>query len=324
MKKILLIALLISQTQKPKAQEYIIESFQSEYEELENYNSLQLETLGDCCYNEYQFGFDFPYFDRSYTSIEGDETAIYSFFDNIFAVRLLGFIYDWDSVSNPANIQSDIKYVNTTLNNKKVLIIQYTKMRLASDTSIEEYDSNINFQHRFWEDGTIEIVFGDMNLDNSPNYIPNDGLFLMVNGDSLVNLGPELGLVAPEEEFYIGGEGPFDNLEQTDFLGRLLKLAPKGWIIRFTRKLTNSLEQYPEKTKRIIAMPNPVIDNLQFVYDKQNKIQSLSIFDCFGSMLYHSDERLINRIDVSLLSEGIYFWLIEWQDSSISSGKFVK
>ena len=48
---------------------------------------------------------------------------------------------------------------------------------MISDPSVEEFDSHIDMQYWFYEDGTIEIRFGHSNLDNSPVYVPGDGFY---------------------------------------------------------------------------------------------------------------------------------------------------
>ena len=61
-------------------------------------------------------------------------------------------------------------------------------MRLANDTSVATYDSSIQFQHWFYQDGTIEIHFGDINLENSTAFVDGEGFYF--SGGPDVPLGP--------------------------------------------------------------------------------------------------------------------------------------
>ena len=323
MKRILLVlTFVIINLHILTAQGYEIKSFQDEYIQLTDYSSLQLNNLGACCDMELEFGFDFPYFDKLYNSIMGAGTGIYSFPDNIFAIRLLGFIYEWDQVFDPAEIPSDIRYSSTEINNKKVLVIQYTMMRLASDTSIEEYDSHVNFQHRFWEDGTIDIIFGDKNLENSPNYVPGEGLFLLVNGDSLVNLGPELGLIAPDAEFEIGGNGNYNDIVQTEYLGRLNNFGPEGWVIRF-KKTANSLSDANSERESIVLFPNPSTFEIKIEPDVVLFNSSYKIIGKDGRIV-ENKPLLSSCVDISRLRRGQYTIVVTTRKEIVLIDKIIK
>jgi hypothetical protein len=147
----------------------------------------------------------------------------------------MGNGYDFDIVNiDTNNIVSDIRYKFSKKNNLNALVLQYTKVRLISDPSVSEFDSHINFQVWYFENGTMEVRFGSYNLDNSPNYIPGEGFYLLPNNHSPIYYGPEMLIRnAFKENVGLGLDGPYNNYNVDNIGGYLTELPPKGWVIRF-------------------------------------------------------------------------------------------
>ncbi len=135
--------------------QYTVQAQFEEYKELENYNSVALETFGDLYWEkEFDLPFTFPYFDTTLGSFVLNHVGLGLIDGEIdFSLRLLAFGYMFDNVTNPDNIESDVRYKFGKIDGKDYLVVQFTKNRLLSDTSIEEFDSHVNFQYWFFDDG---------------------------------------------------------------------------------------------------------------------------------------------------------------------------
>lgn len=302
-------------------QEYTLTTFQSEYIEIDNYNSLQLETLGNIIESKtFQLDFDFPYFDLNYQEVQLLSNGILSFFDETnFSIRLLTFGYDWDAVVDISDIPSDIRYKDTIVNNRKALIIQFTRMRLISDTSIEEYDSYINFQYWLYENGMIELIIGETNLDNSPVYIPGEGFYLLsLQGN--IPLGPELALYHPTDIDRRYSYEDFNSHEESnlrnDGLGVVDWIPPKGWVFQFKNEVvsTNNIV----KTDNFGIFPNPVGHTLSIHEDE--KFDIAKVINNNGLEILRSNSKII---DVSKLNSGTYSLVIQ-KGKIIKTQKFIK
>ena len=165
-RKLFLIILLTLKLTQSFGQYYQVESFQDEYKEIEQYNSLLIENDGFRSWDKrFDLNFTFPFFDIYYDYINCFDVGICYFDDEIdYSMRLLEFGYEPDILKDSVNILSDVRYTLTNWLNKKVLIIQFTKNRLFSDPTIESHDSHVNFQYWFFENGTIEIHVGPSNI----------------------------------------------------------------------------------------------------------------------------------------------------------------
>ncbi len=242
MKIIISLALILNFTYLI-AQTYSARGFQyTSYIEIENYNSLFKERKGQLYWNkEFLLNFNFPFYDSLYNYIECRYTGLCSFKNEPdFGIRLFtfGYDYEYDRFQDSIKPLSDLRYKLTTKNGLKALVLQYTRLRLISDNTVSQFDSYINMQHWFYEDGSIEVRFGESNLKNCPNYLPGSGFFLIVNNDSLVNIGPEVGLkhpFNPNDQTYMSGEYSNYNITNS-FEDYLTTIPPKGWVIRFEKK----------------------------------------------------------------------------------------
>jgi hypothetical protein len=209
------------------------------------------------------------------------------------------FGYEFDKLTDPENVLSDLRYALTTKNNKKALCLQYTKNRLTSDPSVEQYDSYINFQIWFIENGDIEVRFGNYNLENSPVYVPIEGFYLQTVNQGPLLIGPVFGLYHPYEEGIIFGiNGQYDSLEILEQDGYLTLLPPPNWVIKFEKQPTSIHENL---IKEFTAYPNPFIDRINFT----EPFSKISIFSLEGKLMKEF-ESSTNQIDLSNLLNGMY------------------
>lgn len=288
-----------------QGQDYTLSTFQSEYREIENYDSRQLESQGNILDEKtFDLNFAFPYFDEQYDEVYLRNNGIISIpGEDDFSIRLLTFGYDWDSVWDIDSIPSDIRYKDTIVDGKNALVIQFTRMRLISDPSIDEFDSHISFQYWLYDNGTIELVIGTYNLDNSPVYVPGEGFYLLTPQGE-IPIGPELALYHPtdtERRYSYEDMGSYESyILRNDDLGSMNWMPPAGWTFRFSNELVNTTdEEYGQETS---IYPNPVSNVLNI--ESSNHINEAIIMNNQGRIVLRTTN--ITSIDVADLASGFY------------------
>lgn len=309
------------QSSSLSAQYYELEAFQGEYNEIDDYNSLLLNIGGPTFFWSFRFdlNFEFPYFDSTYNFIYASDGGGLGFESRADYISPFTVEVTFDNDFDILDIESDIRYKLTEENGLKCLVLQYTKMRFIGDPSIEGFDSYLNYQKWFFEDGSIELRIGNMNLENSPGYSPGEGFFLIFeDGDLLIPITVDIGLANPEFEngsFILGKHDDFEVVEYDNESGRgIMDLPPEGWVFRFEPKptTTSGLESKSE----IILYPNPVNEELWLDADNE-AVKSIEIIDMMGRTVLF--QRLNeNRIDLSNLSPGVYSIIVRFQDGKIS------
>jgi len=302
------------------AQTYKLDTLRTEYRDLETYKSIALEVGGVFSWEKkFDLPFVFPYYDSLYTHIYCDNRSLCFFeYNPEYDIKMMTFSYTFDNVLDPNNIKSDVRYNYITKNGKQALVIQYTKIRLNSDASIDEFDSYINFQLWFYEDGVMEVHFGDINLDNSPNYRPGEGFYFTFVDGTEMNSGPEMGVRHPlDEEDQTWLDGDWNDYFVDNAVGYLTTLPPKGFVIRFSKKSsgTNNEVNFP-----ITLYPNPTDDLITINYAGNIKKAIIKSINGQTIKVIEQDPKTINTI---MLIEGIYLLEIHTSGGIIHT-KFIK
>lgn len=307
------------------AQSYKVESFQDEYQEIEEFKSLMLELEGDLFwYHTFDLNFTFPFFDLEYTYLNGNYRGVFGFDDEIeYSMDLLSFGYQPDNVLDTSNITSDVRYKFTEINGKKCLVVQYTKNRLISDTSIDEFDSHVNFQYWFFEDGTIEIRMGSSNLENCPLYVAGDGLYLLTN-QGFIPVGPFLGLTHPLQPHIIINYNDVDSLHNFEIIdnwqnGSINWWPPEGWVIRFTNLLVSTNDNSIQDNVHLY--PNPTAEKISISSD--DPIKSASLYNINGTQIMQMKSEQIKEMDFSTFPPGTYFLRL-YTDNHVITKKLIK
>lgn len=301
--------------------QYNVVAFEGQYEELQDFNSIALETLGDLYWEkEFDLPFTFPYFDTSFEYIKCDVEGTCRFENDIdFSLRLMTFGYLFDNVLDPNNIESDVRYTYGQEDNKGFLVVQFTKNRLFSDTSIDEFDSHVNFQYWFFEDGTIEIRFGPSNLDNSPVYVPGEGFYLWTD-QGPIPAGPQLALYHPFDEDIRVEYNDLASHEEyelnTDGTGSIDWWPPDGWVIRFTNQLVSTDDI--KSTNSISVYPNPTPGTL--LIDSEEQVKETYLLTPDGRTVVNGHNL---ELEISHLPCGIYY-LNVYTNLSTSTHKIIK
>lgn len=289
-------------------QDYQVSAYHEDYVEIEDYNSLQLEVLGVLGWsNQFELDFSFPFFDLELNTIECSNGGLCHVENQIdFSMRLLTFGCEWDLLLDTAMIDSDVRFKLTDHDGKRALVLQFTNMRLLSDMSIEEFDSYINYQLWFLEDGTIRVKFGKSNLENSTVYIPGEGFYLNTGNASLIPIAQEVALFHPFDETRKVHYDDLTSYEDYQVLygeegfGSLDYWPEEGWVIEFQNKLTSTNSLREEAPK---IYPNPSNDIIRI--DSNSDINKIEIYSVNGGK--QLEEIYNSSVDISTLESGMYF-----------------
>lgn len=319
-KHLIIIALFLSVCFESNSQTYKLDTLRREYEELETYKSIALDVGGVFNWEKkFDLPFVFPYYDSMYSHIICERSSVCYFeYNPEYDIKLMTFSYDYDNLLDTTNIASDVRYNYVTKNDKQALVIQFTKNRLSSDESIDEYDSFINFQLWFYEDGVMEVHFGDINLDNSPNYRPGEGFYFTFVDGTEMNSGPEMGVRHPlDEDDQTWLEGDWNDYIVRNGVGYLTTLPPKGFVIRFSKK-TSSIKDAIDTL--VTVYPNPTSDQLTIKYE--GNIFKTIVKSIRGNniMILDQETRIINT---NKLPIGMYILEIH-TSNGVKQTKFIK
>lgn len=308
MKNLLIIIILLGSGYL-QAQTYTINSFQDTYQELREYHSILLETDDSENWEKrFELDFSFPYYDQSYSHVYCNNKSICYFDESLTsAIQLLSFGYEFEALLNIDQLSSDVRYQLKEIDGQKMLIIQYTKNKLINEVSESQASNYINFQLCFYENGNIEVRFGEIQLENSSIYIPGEGFY---NGNSTepAIVGPNIGLSHPNNpNQVIGFGGTYNETQTLPNFGYLKTLPPEGWVIQFEYLLPTSTSERLKKSEVTIS-PNPT--NQLFTIKTDNELEKIILLSSEGQIVktYSGKER---NFDLNNFPKGLYFLRIE-------------
>ena len=166
---------------KSNSQSYKIEYFEEKYDTLSNYTSICNENVLNFIEpffftKEFEFGFNFPFFGKNYSAVTLDNDGVGLFEGtvqyNFYLFSGIWHVYYWndpDTYETASLVESDWRYTHTNINGKKVLIVEHRHVApFVFDTKPVPYEGgDVNFQQWFWENGDIEVRFGDIKIDTS-------------------------------------------------------------------------------------------------------------------------------------------------------------
>ncbi len=303
---------------------YTIESFQDVYSELAEYESIVLQTQNDLFWEvEFPLNFGFPYYDSMYNKVTFLHDSWGYFTENqdlsLFLFEYIPFVTEL--YSDTIEFPSDVRHAYVVSNNLEALVLQFTKNRFFADPFADSLDTYLNWQVWLFENGVIEIHFGELHLDGNPIYAPGKGFYLFSSGeiDTTEIDGPHVGISNPiDESDAIAFSGSYNDYEVTDDLYDVLTVMPPiGWIIRFKPKSVGLFE--PDyRLSEVSICPNPANTYIRIpepgIY--------ITMYDFSGKIMYEGVPNE-NKLSVSELLPGIYFIRITSGGSS-SIGKFYK
>ena len=319
MKKIiiLIVSVVFSTIQLFSQQNYRVSWGTTSYDTLTDYTSIIYELLPEPLLGheeiEISFGFNFPFFDSYFNSISIDADG-YGYFANAPGYNLYMFTGEYEShLESGLPIYSDWRYMTDTTGVLDILKIEWRNVGIYDDvTSTSPTDHRINFQTWFYENGIIELHFGETDLTNTPFYNNTDG-FIWEDGESY---GPWIGIAKNDasEVYYITGTNSDIFVVTSEENADIYYDIPH--LDHYFRFLPDELSGLPpESLPETIAYsiyPNPVMNCFIFKADHEvsgSYINSgVKIFTISGELVKSQNLRNINeQIDISEFPAGIYF-----------------
>jgi len=312
-KSVLLTSLMFYATTMVSQTNYMVSWGYSDYDTLSNYISIYDSVAGMSGVEvNIQFGFSFPFFDSPYSTITLDGDG-YGIFPGSPDYNLFLFASEYEShdFSGITSIHSDWRYKNDTANGLEILKVEWKDVGIWSDV-IDSLPSEhrINFQAWFFENGVIEIHFGNIDLSNTDFYIDSFGFVDFEGG----TIGPWVGIgnFDLSEVYYITGTNSNVSVITLEDSADIFYDVPEyGQFFRFTPNEISGLQPVAENDEFFID-PNPVTESFTIRHKRQDRILSdnavVEIYSVQGELVI---SQLINegkeRINVSQLPAGIYF-----------------
>jgi len=315
-KTIWLLFLLICTLNNYSQNNYTVSCGSSSYDTLTTYTSILYELLPEPYMSndevDVNFEFSFPFFDSNFNSvtIDSDGVGYFPGSDSVYNLSLFTGEFT-NHVFSP--IFSDWRYTYDTTGILDILKVEWRNIGIADDIEgPAPTDHRINFQWWFYENGVIEIHFGEIDLANTPYYSETDG-FIWDNGESY---GPWIGIANNNESevyFVSGTNSDINVITNSDSIDIFYDIPPYGNYFRFTPDEVTSIHSVEmTNSADYIIFPNPVKDvfsvklkdkNNTSVFKTELKIYS-STGELVKSKLITNSDDLIN---ISALPSGIYF-----------------
>lgn len=224
-------------------------------------------------------------------------------------------------------IFSQWRYKSDLVDGSKVIKMEWRNVGIYDDIwSSNPTDHRINYQVWFYENGIIELHFGEMDLENTPFYNESTG-FIWSDGESY---GPWLGISNLDitEMYYL--TGTLDNISiitMEDSLDIFYEVPEFGRYFRWipNEVVANNKILKPADNDFIIRN-NPAGDYMGISFKNDLFINSdLEIFSLSGKLVKRQRINKSNeQIDVAHLSPGIYLINLKDKNSRTVSVKLIK
>lgn len=294
------------------AQAYTVNHFESSYDTLVDYKSLSLELAfaGESPYywdHTFDLGFEFPFFGEEFTQVNMDSDAVGSFPDSpIFNLFFFAGSYVIGEIVDTTYLFSEVRYDYVNANNLEALVIEYHNVYVS-----DEYDDNganhhINFQVWFYENGTMEVHFGDIDLTNCSYYFPGQG-FSFDNSDPTDELyGPWLTMSNNDFSegacFFGDHQDPMILYDQDDQCGLVTSIPPEGFVVQFMPSNISSVHDNQSDSScnfRVTQHGNGEIK----ILGGNESFKSCTVYDYMGRKIASSfqSEFSINTIHTQML-----------------------
>ena len=307
-----------------KCQSYHVEIEEIPYDTLTDYTSLGLEKAAQTPLyfvfeEEFEFGFEFPYFDTILHSFIFDNNSIgYIEGCEEYPMYLFSKHFRLHVEKEPvANLDSDFRYNHTEIDGKKVFIFEFKKVVYEEDPDRPKFEKNhFSFQQWFWENGDLEIRFGESFI--LPElYQPGLGIKESLSGN-FYPFALTISNYSLNENINISGnlnDIPtiiFADTWSQDFPG-ITYIPEKNTVCRFRKNPSKTDDQSPA-----IAIPNMVHDEINI--PDEAIFQNYIIYDFFGNQLLSGTSKNINT---QTLHTGAYILML-LDKTGTHSYKFIK
>ncbi len=310
-------------------QSYEINHFQSNYDTIVNYNSVNIELglAGEDPYyweKNFDFGFEFPFFGDTFDNVFIDSDGLGSFpASPEYNLYLFAGSYIIAPILDTPYLHSEVRYASTIVNQIKALVIEYHNVFVA-----DEYDENgenhsISFQMWLYENGTIELHFGPIDLTQCSYYFPGQG-FSFDNEDPTGNIyGPWISINNNDfsESACFGGDHSnptilYDDEANCDVL---TSIPPEGYVIQFLPSNISAVETPLVKSDKLFlcTQSHGVVE---IVGDEQ-QYKSCSVYDLMGRKIgYSTNSQFSFNTDASQL----YILVIEREHGQETHRLFIE
>lgn len=288
--------------------DYKIDTFTIKYDTLTEYHSLVLENLINqedwfVFEKELEFGFNFPYFDKSYSKALISSDGVFFFGDILGWYHIYALDNNWHTCWDPDNFDytpHDYRYKLDMVNGKNVFKIEWHDIAICQ-TSWETATRPYNFQVWLWENGNIDFITGALNTTDTTIFKEGVG-FIYEEGGSPGSIG----IVNPKYDYALFYSGYYNspkilegNPDSILYYGRgiLRSLPHEGFVVRFTKQTSAT-----QDIKIIKPIPNIVTHTLNIPEDII--FNRYTIYNANGTLIQSGDER---NISTSHFHSGLYF-----------------
>lgn len=296
MKIINLILLQFSIAAVCAGQSYVINHFPSNYDTLVDYNSVNIEfgLAGEDPYfweKNFDFGFAFPFFNDTLDQVIMDSDGVGSFPSSPeYNLYLFAGSYTIAPILDTPYLHSEVRYASTIVNQLKALVIEYHNVFVADEYEENGENHSISFQMWFFENGTIELHFGPIDLANCTYYFPGQG-YSFDNEDPSGNIyGPWVAINNNDfsESACFGGDhsNPSILYDDDDNCDVLTSIPPVGYIIQFLPSTISSVEPLAKTSDNIFLCTetNGVVE----IAGDERQYRSCSVYDLMGRKIRYS------------------------------------
>ncbi len=288
------------------AQSYVITHFQSEYDTLENFHSVNMEEFLDgkdpyAWEKTFDFGFDFPFFGNNYNEVTLDYESV-GYFPQSPEFNIYMFSADFviAPIFDTAQIDSEVRYDLITENNLKALVIEYHNVYVYDEFMENGPNHFVNFQIWFFENGVIELRFGEIDLANCSYYFPGQG-FSFDNENPMGEIyGPWISInnndFSQSACFFGDHSAPGILYDDDDNCGVLTSIPPEGFVVQFSPEAAvSSIQPEPSPLKNFnIIQQNDILR----IQGDPNCFSSCSVLDAMGKRIAFT-----NKMEMELVSD---------------------
>jgi Secretion system C-terminal sorting domain len=272
---------------------YVITRGTSNYDTLTNFTSVVNDILMSPFISgtvvQADFGFHFPFFGAQYDSVwlDGDGVAYFPNDSNYNFYFFTGEGFENRLFANQ-HTQSDWRLKKDTANGVKVLKVEWRNVGLLEDvTGAHPTNEFLNFQAWFYENGIIELHFGQIDLTNSPYYSDSLGAMIDTNGI----FGPYIGIENMDLSrlyFVTGNNANFSVITVDTLIDIFRSIPPPGQFYRFAPLGTSDIDEL--LNNQLIDFdiyPNPASQSMTIGYKIDNSCMvSLAIYDELGRQVW--------------------------------------
>ena len=311
------------------SQSYQIYHFQSTYDSLITYNSVNLEMglAGEDPYiweKSFDFGFEFPFYKDTFNNVYIDNNANGYFpGSNEYNLFLFEGLYITGLILDTPYLHSEVRYAYTTINNLDALVIEYHNVYVLPEYVDDREDHFINFQMWFYDNGVIEVHFGNIDLTNCTYYFPGQG-FSFDNEDPTGNIyGPWVSInnndFSESACFFGDHENPEILYDDFDNCSVLTSIPPEGFVIQFSPSTISAVEDFHKQVdhKFNVMEHNGIVE----ISGDLSDYKSCSMYDLMGRKVGYSEE---SEFSINAVHGQVYILLIESELGTETHKLFVK